>query len=129
MTTQLTIMIWGLLGAVAYRLANYKIKGTKSKFSPATFDPIYWISDVGNWSDMALGSILFYIIAVYKELLFKTYPDFVLVKWLLPFKDEFLLYFLLGLFMTYIIKLFRNLVVFVGKSLSTIGTTFGKNKN
>lgn len=124
-----TIMLAGLLGFITFKLANYGISGTKSKYSPSNFDFKYWISDRGNWNDMALGSILFYIIAVYKELLFKTYPDFVLVKWLLPFKDEFLLYFLLGLFMTYIIKLFRNLVVFVGKSLSTIGTTFGKNKN
>lgn len=120
MITQFSIMVWGLLGAVVYKLANYSSNGKNNKNSPTKFSFSYWIQDRKNWNDMVFGGILFAIIATYKDVFFNTYPDLFLVQWLKPFKDIELFYFIIGLFMTFIIRLARNLIVFVGQNLSKV---------
>lgn len=108
-------MLGGMLGALTLKLLNYRNNGKKNTDSPTKFSFTYWINDRGNWNDLILGAILFAILATYKEDIFKIYPEFWLVKALAPFKDIWLLYFILGLTMTYIIKLFRNLFWMLGE--------------
>jgi len=124
MITPLTIMIVGFLGAVTFKLINYSATGKKNIDSPINFDIKYWLADRGNWNDLLLGTILFAILATYKEDIFKIYPEMWLVKAIAPFSNYWLFYFILGLLMTYIIKIFRNLIWMVGKLSNT---TF-KNK-
>lgn len=124
MITPLTIMIVGFLGAVTFKLINYSATGKKNIDSPINFDIKYWLADRGNWNDLLLGAILFAILATYKEDIFKIYPERWLVKAIAPFSNSWLFYFILGLLMTYIIKIFRNLIWMVGKLSNT---TF-KNK-
>ncbi len=124
MITPLTIMIVGFLGAVTFKLINYSATGKKNTESPINFDIKYWLADRGNWNDLLLGTILFAILATYKEDIFKIYPEMWLVKAIAPFSNYWLFYFILGLLMTYIIKIFRNLIWMVGKLSNT---TF-KNK-
>jgi hypothetical protein len=124
MITPLTIMIVGFLGAVTFKLINYSATGKKNIDSPINFDIKYWLADRGNWNDLLLGAILFAILATYKEDIFKIYPEMWLVKAIAPFSNSWLFYFILGLLMTYIIKIFRNLIWMVGKLSNT---TF-KNK-
>ena len=124
MITPLTIMIVGFLGAVTFKLINYSATGKKNIDSPINFDIKYWLADRGNWNDLILGAILFAILATYKEDIFKIYPEMWLVKAIAPFSNSWLFYFILGLLMTYIIKIFRNLIWMVGKLSNT---TF-KNK-
>ena len=124
MITPLTIMIVGFLGAVTFKLINYSATGKKNIDSPINFDIKYWLADRGNWNDLLLGAILFAILATYKEDIFKIYPEMWLVKAIAPFSTSWLFYFILGLLMTYIIKIFRNLIWMVGKLSNT---TF-KNK-
>jgi hypothetical protein len=124
MITPLTIMIVGFLGAVTFKLINYSATGKKNTESPINFSFKYWIADRGNWNDLLLGAILFAILATYKEDIFKIYPEMWLVKAIAPFSNSWLFYFILGLLMTYIIKIFRNLIWMVGKLSNT---TF-KNK-
>jgi hypothetical protein len=124
MITPLTIMIVGFLGAVTFKLINYSATGKKNTDSPINFDIKYWLADRGNWNDILLGVILFAILATYKEDIFKIYPEMWLVKAIAPFSNSWLFYFILGLLMTYIIKIFRNLIWMVGKLPNT---TF-KNK-
>ena len=115
MITPLTIMIVGFLGAVTFKLINYSATGKKNIDSPINFDIKYWLADRGNWNDLLLGTILFAILATYKEDIFKIYPEHWLVEAIAPFKDLWLFYFILGLTMTYIIKIFRNLFWMVGE--------------
>ena len=117
-------MIVGFLGAVTFKLINYSATGKKNIDSPINFDIKYWLADRGNWNDLLLGAILFAILATYKEDIFKIYPEMWLVKAIAPFSNSWLFYFILGLLMTYIIKIFRNLIWMVGKLSNT---TF-KNK-
>lgn len=124
MITPLTIMIVGFLGAVTFKLINYSATGKKNIDSPINFDIKYWLADRGNWNDLLLGAILFAILATYKEDIFKIYPEMWLVKAIAPFSNSWLFYFILGLLMTYIIKIFRNLIWMIGKLSNT---TF-KNK-
>lgn len=115
MITQFQIMIGGLLGAITYKLLNYRNSGKKNTESPVKFSFTYWINDRGNWNDLILGAILFAVLAFYKEEIFLVYPDFWLVKWVSPFKDFWLFYFLLGTLMTFIIKIFRNIFWMFGE--------------
>lgn len=108
-------MLGGFLGAATFKLLNYRNNGKKNTESPIKFSITYWINDRGNWNDLILGAILFSILSIYKEDIFRIYPDVWFVKALAPFKDIWLLYFLLGLTMTYIIKLFRNLLWMIGE--------------
>ena len=124
MITPLTIMIVGFLGAVTFKLINYSATGKKNIDSPINFDIKYWLADRGNWNDLLLGAILFAILATYKEDIFKIYPEMWLVKAIAPFSNSWLFYFILGLLMTYIIKILRNMIWMVGKLSNT---TF-KNK-
>ena len=119
MITPLTIMIVGFLGAVTFKLINYSATGKKNIDSPINFDIKYWLADRGNWNDLLLGAILFAILATYKEDIFKIYPEMWLVKAIAPFSNSWLFYFILGLLMTYIIKIFRNLIWMVGKLSNT----------
>lgn len=105
-----TIMLAGLVGFITFKLANYGISGTKSKYSPSNFDFKYWISDRGNWNDMLLGLIVFGVIARYKEQLFIAFPDNFLIAFLLPYKDTEFLYFSIGFLMTFILMLIRTLI-------------------
>ena len=75
MITPLTIMIVGFLGAVTFKLINYSATGKKNIDSPINFDIKYWLADRGNWNDLLLGTILFAILATYKEDIFKIYPE------------------------------------------------------
>ena len=108
--TPLQIMIAGIVGFITFKLANYGISGTKSKYSPANFDFKYWISDRGNWNYMLLGLIVFGIIARYKEMLFTAFADNFLVSFLAPYKDEEFLFFCIGFLMTFILMLIRTLI-------------------
>ena len=113
------IMIMGLLGAVAFKLINYHKFGKSNLNSPTTFDPVYWIKDRGNWNDMVLGAIFFYLIATYKETIFTAFADNFLVKFFAPMKDNGFFYFCIGLLMTFIIKVVRNGVTMVGNISKT----------
>lgn len=126
MITPLTIMIVGFLGAVTFKLINYSATGKKNIDSPMNFSFKYWIADRGNWNDLLLGTILFAILATYKEDIFKIYPEMWLVKAVAPFSNSWLFYFILGLLMTYIIKIFRNLFWLIGKMSN--GTFKNKDK-
>lgn len=124
MINQFYIILFGLLGSVTYKLLNYKVSGTRNSESPKKFSFSYWINDRGNWNDLLLGAILFVILAVYKEDIFKIYPEFWLVKSMAPFSNSWLLYFILGLLMTFIIKIVRNLTWLI----SNISNSSFKNK-
>lgn len=108
--TPLQIMIAGLLGFITFKLANYGISGTRSKYSPTNFDFKYWISDRGNWNDMLLGVIVFGVIARYKEQLFTAFQGNFLVDFFAKYKDEEFFYFGIGFTMTFILMLIRMLV-------------------
>lgn len=105
-----TIMLAGLVGFITFKLANYGISGTKSKYSPSNFDLKYWISDRGNWNDILFGVVVFGVIARYKEQLFTAFPENFIVKFLLPYKDTEFLYFSIGFLMTFILMLIRTLI-------------------
>ena len=105
-----TIMLAGLVGFITFKLANYGISGTKSKYSPSHFDFKYWISDRGNWNDLVLGLIVFGVIARYKEVLFTAFADNFLIAFLKPYKDEEFLFFAIGFLMTFILMLIRALI-------------------
>ncbi len=105
-----TIMLAGLVGFITFKLANYGISGTKSKYSPSNFDFKYWISDRGNWNDILFGVVVFGVIARYKEQLFTAFPENFIVKFLLPYKDTEFLYFSIGFLMTFILMLIRTLI-------------------
>jgi hypothetical protein len=107
---ELNILIAGLVGAVVYKLVNYRVSGKKNTESPLKFDWKYWLSDRGNWNDILLGGFIFIVIARYKESLFIAFPDNWLVVFLTPFKDNEFFYFVIGFLMTYILKLIRNLL-------------------
>ena len=105
-----TIMLAGLVGFITFKLANYGISGTKSKYSPSNFDLKYWLGDRGNWNDMLFGVVVFGVIARYKEQLFTAFPENFIVKFLLPYKDTEFLYFSIGFIMTFILMLIRTLI-------------------
>lgn len=126
MITQFAIIAWGFIGAVTYKLLNYTKAGKNNTESPTKFSFTYWINDRGNWNDLILGAILFAILAAYKEDIFKIYPEMWLVKSIAPFSNSWLFYFILGLLMTYIIKIFRNLFWLIGKMSN--GTFKNKDK-
>ena len=105
-----TIMLAGLVGFITFKLANYGISGTKSKYSPSNFDLKYWLGDRGNWNDMLFGVVVFGVIARYKEQLFTAFPENFIVKFLLPYKDVEFLYFSIGFLMTFILMLIRTLI-------------------
>lgn len=105
-----TIMLAGLVGFITFKLANYGISGTKSKYSPSNFDLKYWLGDRGNWNDMLFGVVVFGVIARYKEQLFTAFPENFIVKFLLPYKDTEFLYFSIGFLMTFILMLIRTLI-------------------
>ena len=105
-----TIMLAGLVGFITFKLANYGISGTKSKYSPSNFDLKYWLGDRGNWNDMLFGVVVFGVIARYKEQLFTAFPENFIVKFLLPYKDTEFLDFSIGFIMTFILMLIRTLI-------------------
>ena len=105
-----TIMLAGLVGFITFKLANYGISGTKSKYSPSNFDLKYWLGDRGNWNDLVLGLIAFGVIARYKEVLFTAFADNFLIAFLTPYKDEEFLFFAIGFLMTFILMLVRMLL-------------------
>ena len=116
----LTILALGFVGFITYKLVNYKRYGSKNKHSPVNFDIVYWLQDRNNWNDGLLGLVLFAIIAKYKEALFTAFPDNFLVGFLLPYKDEEVLYIMLGFLMSYIIKLLRNLLEYLSEKVKRL---------
>ena len=113
----LHIMLLGFIGFIAYKLLSFKRTGKQNINSPFTFDWQYWLSDRGNWNDMLLGFVLFGVIAKYNDVLFSAFADNFLISFLKPYQKTDFLYIAIGFLMTFIIKLLRNLIEFIGESV------------
>lgn len=113
----LHIMLLGFIGFTAYKLLSFKRTGKQNINSPFNFDWQYWLSDRGNWNDMLLGFVLFGVIARYSDVLFTAFADNFIVAFLAPYQKTDFLFICIGFLMTFIIKLLRNLIEFIGDAV------------